>query len=177
MSLEVPSLTPLPAHVRLNPDDALRLQSLLSNWSRRTRDSLLELLESSGQQAQQQQQYNAADEFSRRQKLFRWIMQRQRQLGQLLTLAQWTTENATPLTRVREIGTILHRRQQLMWTTTDMLHLIQTRAENALSATHAAAQEGGIAVRQRSDSDCPSRLSACCCVGFPCGMCLLPCTC
>ncbi len=133
MSLDdngIAMLQPLPPSARLNPDDALPLASLLANWSRRTRESLVDLLETSGQTAQT----HAADEFARREKLFRWIMAKQRQLGQLFTLAQWTVENAFPLQKVREIGAVLHRRQQLMWTTTDMLHLIQTRSENALSA-------------------------------------------
>jgi hypothetical protein len=175
------------ANARLWPEDARPLAHLLSNWARRTRDQLMELLETSAPPANAATATSAAvaqEEYARREKLFHWLTLRQRQLGQLYALLHWTMQNHGALQRVQEITQLLQRRQQMMWTTTDMLSIIHKRAEDSLSVHSLSAwplahiHNSPRGTERSSARQCTVALSACpVLLGTLCGTFSPPCTC
>jgi hypothetical protein len=131
MSVDVASLqlSTVPPSLRLYPDDVLPLSSMLANWARRTHHALSELLESMAN--------SRDDEYARRTRLFHWLTARQRQLGQLYAIVNWSVHNDQQLQRMRHVTQLLDTRQQLFHRTNDTLHILARRVEDTLSvATH-----------------------------------------
>jgi hypothetical protein len=128
------ALTAMSVPPPLRPEECLPLQFLLSNWARRTRDGLAEMLDSgSGSGSHPMHSHAlATEELARRQKLFLWMTSKQRQLGQMFALAHFTLQNDAQLQRIKELQTKLQQRENTSYHVTASLQAFHRRIEELL---------------------------------------------